>query len=91
VAPPDAVAATTLDRRVGMPRRIVTILEGERTRCSTPRWRTVQFLLENAVFLLIGLLMKSLLEDVADSDLSTGRIVLICVAVLLATILARVV
>ena len=173
VAPPDAVAATTVARRVGMPRRIVTILEGEslvndatalvalsaavtaltasvtvgsvdgwrlrrgggrrgargpggrrgcsrasgcasRTRCSTRRcrssprssrscrprrstppacwpwwspaccwatrrprssrrprawpsstnWRTVQFLLENAVFLLIGLQIKTLLQDV---------------------------
>ena len=198
VAPPDAVAATTVARRVGMPRRIVTILEGEsllndatalvavtaavaaitesvtvasvawdfvvavaggalvglavtwvlariRRRIEDPvldttlsfvapfvaflpaeaigasgvlavvvtglllghkaptlqsassrlseqiNWRTVQFLLENAVFLLIGLQMKGLLEDVADSDLSTGRIVLICLAVLLATILVRIV
>ena len=29
VAPPDAVAATSIARRVGMPRRLVTILEGE--------------------------------------------------------------
>src|SRR5262245_57474435 len=29
VAPPDAVAATAVARRVGMPRRIITILEGE--------------------------------------------------------------
>lgn len=29
VAPPDAVAATAVARKVGMPRRIVTILEGE--------------------------------------------------------------
>ena len=29
VAPPDAVAATTIARRVGLPRRVVTILEGE--------------------------------------------------------------
>ena len=29
VAPPDAVAATSIARRVGMPRRAVTILEGE--------------------------------------------------------------
>lgn len=29
VAPPDAVAATAIARRVGLPRRIVTILEGE--------------------------------------------------------------
>ncbi|WP_344136852.1 Na+/H+ antiporter [Luedemannella flava] len=29
VAPPDAIAATAVARRIGMPRRIVTILEGE--------------------------------------------------------------
>ncbi len=29
VAPPDAVAATAVARRIGMPRRIVTVLEGE--------------------------------------------------------------
>ncbi len=29
VAPPDAVAATSIARRVGLPRRLVTILEGE--------------------------------------------------------------
>jgi monovalent cation/hydrogen antiporter len=29
VAPPDAVAATSVARRVGLPRRVVTVLEGE--------------------------------------------------------------
>ncbi len=29
VAPPDAIAATALARRIGLPRRLVTILEGE--------------------------------------------------------------
>jgi len=29
VAPPDAIAATALARRIGLPRRVVTILEGE--------------------------------------------------------------
>lgn len=29
VAPPDAVAATTIARRIGLPRRVVTVLEGE--------------------------------------------------------------
>ena len=29
VAPPDAVAATAIFQRLGVPRRIVTILEGE--------------------------------------------------------------
>ena len=54
-------------------------------------WRTVQFLLENVVFPLIGLQLKGLLQDVRDTDLSVGRIVLICAAVLLTTILVRVV
>lgn len=53
-------------------------------------WRTVQFLLENAVFLLIGLQIKPILEDVGDSDLGAGRIALVCAAVLAATILVRV-
>ena len=197
VAPPDAVAATTIARRVGMPRRIVTILEGEslvndapalvalsaaipaipgsvtawsvagdfalaagggeavglaatwllariRRRIEDPvldttlsftapfvaflpaeaihasgvlavvvtglllghkaptlqsaasrvaegtNWRTVQFLLENAVFLLIGLQVKTLIEDAADTDLSGGSVALICGVVLVATILTRV-
>jgi CPA1 family monovalent cation:H+ antiporter len=29
VAPPDAIAATAVARRIGLPRRVVTILEGE--------------------------------------------------------------
>lgn len=29
VAPPDAVAATAIGRRIGLPRRVVTVLEGE--------------------------------------------------------------
>ena len=197
VAPPDAVAATAVARRIGMPRRITTVLEGEslvndatalvaltaaisaitatvtplevtwdfvvaaggglliglaatwllatvRRRITDPvldttlsftapyvaflpaeaigasgvlavvvtglllghkaptlqsaasrlaestNWRTVQFMLENAVFLLIGLQIRPILEDVADSDLGAGRIALICAAVLLATILVRV-
>ena len=52
-------------------------------------WRTVQFMLENAVFLLIGLQIRPILEDVGDSDLGAGRIALICAVVLLATILVR--
>ena len=196
VAPPDAVAATAIARRVGMPRRIVTILEGEslvndatalvalsaaitaitgsvtawsvagdflvaaaggvlvglgaywllariRRHIEDPvldttlsftapfvaflpaeaihasgvlavvvtglllshraptlqsaasrvaegtNWRTVQFLLENAVFLLIGLQVRTLVQDGADAGLSTGRVALICGVVLLATLLAR--
>ena len=38
----------------------------------TTNWRTVQFMLENAVFLLIGLQIQPILEDVADTDLPPG-------------------
>ncbi len=200
VAPPDAVAATTIARRVGMPRRIVAILEGEslvndatalvslrtaaaavtatatvtvwsvgvdfalaagggiavggvvalllgaaRKRVQDPvldttlslaapfisylpaeaihssgviavvvtglllghkspvlqsaasrlseqtNWRTVQFLLENAVFLLIGLQVADILQNARDDGFSTARLVVICLVVLVATVLARVV
>jgi len=198
VAPPDAVAATTVARRVGMPRRIVTILEGESlvndatalvalntaiaalTSSISPwevgwdfvraagggllvglvaatvlafirrfiddpvldttlsfaapyvaflpaqeikasgvlavvvtglilghksvslqsagsrvaeniNWRTVQFVLENVVFLLIGLQIRRLVSDVADQHLAWTQIVGPCLAVLAATILSRVV
>jgi monovalent cation/hydrogen antiporter len=197
VAPPDAVAATTVARRVGMPRRIVTILEGEslvndatalvalntaiaaltasvsawhvgwdfireagggiviglvaalvlafiRKRIDDPlldttlsfaapyiaflpaqeikssgvlavvitglilghkspvlqsarsriaeniNWRTVQFLLENVVFLLIGLQVRNLIRSVSSDSLPWGQVIPICVVVLVITIVARV-
>jgi Na+/H+ antiporter len=52
-------------------------------------WRTVGFLLENAVFLLIGLQASRILGEVADSELTTGRIVAVCLAVLVAVIALR--
>ncbi|SDF66720.1 sodium/proton antiporter, CPA1 family [Blastococcus fimeti] len=52
-------------------------------------WRTVAFVLENAVFFVIGLQLPGLLDDAADSDLGTGRIVAVCAAVLATTIVAR--
>lgn len=200
VAPPDAVAATTIARRVGMPRRIVSILEGEslvndatalvslrtaaaavtatatvtvwsvgldfalaagggiavglvvavllgaaRKRVQDPvldttlslvapfiaylpaeaihssgvlavvvtglllghkspvlqsaasrlseqtYWRTVQFLLENAVFLLIGLQVADIVRDAAADDFSTLELALICLAVLVTTVVSRIV
>ena len=38
VAPPDAVAATAVARRIGLPRRIVTILEGESLLNDATAW-----------------------------------------------------
>lgn len=196
VAPPDAVAATAIAKRIGMPRRIVTILEGEsllndatalvafttavaasqhdveavdigrdfviaavggvavgllvfvvvgwvRRRLPEPvldtsvsliapftayvlaeeihasgvlavvvaglalghmapvlqtassriaeslNWATISFLLENAVFLLIGLQARWILDAVGNTELSTATIVSACVATLLAVIALR--
>nr|WP_216652266.1 Na+/H+ antiporter [Nocardioides sp. zg-1308] len=196
VAPPDAVAATAVARRIGLPRRVVTILEGEslfndatalvalrtavaalaggvalaevgvdfvraaggglligigvfllvawlRKRITDPlmdtaisfltpfaafvaaeelhasgvisvvvaglllghkapiiqtaqsriteriTWRTVAFVLENTVFLLIGLQLDWILEDVSESTLPTGRIALVCAATLVTVVVVR--
>jgi Na+/H+ antiporter len=52
-------------------------------------WRTVAFVLENTVFLLIGLQLDWILADVADSTLSVGRIALVCGATLVTVIVVR--
>jgi CPA1 family monovalent cation:H+ antiporter len=54
-------------------------------------WRTVQFLLENVVFLLIGLQVRTLLERVRSDALGWATIAWVCLAILAATILARIV
>ena len=194
VAPPDAVAATTIGRRIGLPRRIVTILEGEsllndaaalvalRTALAvsiawygvlghflveaggglavglavffvigfvrkhvtdplldsglsflTPflayvaanafggsgllavvvaglllghqspvlqtaqsriaerlNWASIRYLLESAVFLLIGLQARWIIADVAHGDLGWGRVALVCAATLVAVVVLRI-
>jgi monovalent cation/hydrogen antiporter len=93
VAPPDAVAATAIGRRIGLPRRIVTILEGEsllndatalvalRTAlAATVAWQQLTFdflvtaaggvLVGLAVFAVVGKVRKHLHEPVLDSGLS---------------------
>jgi CPA1 family monovalent cation:H+ antiporter len=52
-------------------------------------WRTIAFVLENAVFLLIGLQAWWIVEGAADSDLGAGRIVALCAGVLAAVIVLR--
>jgi CPA1 family monovalent cation:H+ antiporter len=197
VAPPDAVAATAVARRVGMPRRVVSILEGEslvndatalvalksasaavtvtvtvwavlfhfalavvggvgaglavafvvaklRRRIDDPvpdtalslvspfiayllaerieasgvlavvvtglvlghrshllqsgasrlaeasNWRTIQFLLENSVFLIIGLQMPIIVRS-ATAEMAVGELVLVCAVVLAVVLLSRLV
>jgi CPA1 family monovalent cation:H+ antiporter len=198
VAPPDAVAATTIGRRIGLPRRIVTILEGEslfndatalvtlrtaiaagagaveawrvgadflvasiggaaigfvvfvivarmRRHVTDPildtaisfvvpfatyivseelhssgvvsvvvtglllghkapiiqtaqsriaermNWRTIAYVLESTVFLLIGLQAQWILQDVEDGGTSAGRVVTVCGLTLVAVIVLRLV
>jgi monovalent cation/hydrogen antiporter len=198
VAPPDAVAATAIGRRIGLPRRVVTILEGEslfndatalvalrtavaagvggfalwrvgvdfliaslggaaigvavfyvvarlRRRVTDPvldtaisfvvpfatyvvseelhssgvvsvvvaglllghkapilqtaqsrvaermNWRTIAYLLENTVFMLIGLQAGWIIGDVRDSGLSAARVIVICTTTLVAVIVLRMV
>jgi NhaP-type Na+/H+ or K+/H+ antiporter len=54
-------------------------------------WRTVQFVPENLVFLLIGLQLRGLVEQAHRSSLGAGRILLLCLAVTATVILVRVV
>ncbi|GAA4814211.1 cation:proton antiporter [Nocardioides caeni] len=196
VAPPDAVAATAIGRRIGLPRRIVTILEGEsllndatalvalrtaiaalgatvaatevgldflvaagggvavggltflvvgfvRKRVTDPlldtaislvvpfasyvlaeeihasgvvavviaglllghvapvlqtapsriaertNWRTIAYLLENTVFLLIGLQADWLLGEVGDSSIDVATLLTLCAATLVAVVVLR--
>ena len=198
VAPPDAVAATAIGRRIGLPRRVVTILEGEsllndatalvalrtaivaaggavtvldvgveflvaagggllvglvvlvvvawvRKQVTDPvldfsvslvtpfaayvaaeaihasgvlavvvaglllghkapviqsassriaerlNWRTISFLLENLVFLLIGLQARSIIDQVAESGPAASVVLLACTAALATVILTRLV
>jgi len=52
-------------------------------------WRTLAFMLENTVFLLIGLQARWLVDDVRASTLPTGTIVGVCLATLAAVVVLR--
>lgn len=66
------------------------LLSGPSRLASRLNWRTIQFLLENLVFLLIGLQLRRILAEVADSDLSGLAIAGICGCVLAVTIVSRI-
>ncbi|MFC0437514.1 Na+/H+ antiporter [Kutzneria buriramensis] len=67
------------------------VLSGSARTASRHNWQTVQYLLENSVFLLIGLQLRRILTEVGRSGLSVGMLTLICAAVLAATIVTRLV
>ncbi len=66
------------------------IIQSAKSRISErTNWRTFQFLLENTVFLLIGLQTRWILDDLAESPLPAWLIAASTVAVFLATVLLR--
>lgn len=67
-----------------------TVLQSARARLfERGNWSTIQFLLENAVFLLIGLQVRTVLEGVGESELSPARIAAVTVAAVAVVILVR--
>jgi CPA1 family monovalent cation:H+ antiporter len=66
------------------------ILSGSARLASRHNWQTIQFLLENLVFLLIGLQVRQIISEVAATDMSFWLVLGICAAVLGATMLTRV-
>jgi monovalent cation/hydrogen antiporter len=66
------------------------VLQSAASRISErTNWRTVEFLLENTVFLLIGLQARWILEDLSHSTLPADEIVLATVGVFAALVLLR--
>ncbi|MFL6119791.1 Na+/H+ antiporter [Actinophytocola sp.] len=66
------------------------ILSGSARIASQHNWQTIQFLLENMVFLLIGLQLRWIVQAVVDSGVSVAMVIGICLAVLVTTILSRI-
>jgi len=52
-------------------------------------WQTVAFVLENAVFLLLGLQVRTILGGIAESELGLGTIAGLCAAGLVTVMLVR--
>ncbi|MCW2839160.1 MAG: Na+/H+ antiporter [Aeromicrobium sp.] len=53
-------------------------------------WATISYVLENAVFLLIGLQIRDIVNDLDQSNLSAARITAACAAVLASVIVLRI-
>ncbi|TXL61492.1 Na+/H+ antiporter [Aeromicrobium terrae] len=52
-------------------------------------WSTISFVLENSVFLLIGLQIRAIVSDLGEDDLSVGRVIAASIAVLVGVIVLR--
>ncbi|PPF43517.1 peptidase [Pseudoclavibacter sp. AY1F1] len=83
VSPPDAVAATSIGKRLGLPSKLVTVLEGE----GLVNDATALVLLRSAVAAIAG--SFSFVEIVGDFAFAVFAAIIIGVAVGLATVWAR--
>ncbi len=54
-------------------------------------WRSIAFLLESGVFLLIGLQARAIIDNAFGGDVSSGRVVAVCSLTLVAVIVLRLV
>ena len=54
-------------------------------------WRSVAFLLESAVFLLIGLQARTIIGDAFGGEVTAARIALVCAATLVGVVVLRIV
>jgi CPA1 family monovalent cation:H+ antiporter len=67
------------------------IQSGQSRLSERVNWATIQFVLENTVFLLIGLQVRRIIDDISHSELSAGRIAAFCLGVLAGVIVLRLV
>lgn len=71
--------------------RAPVVQSAEARVAETVNWRTIRFLLENGVFLLIGLSVPAVLEGAARAGIGTGRAVLTALLVVGAVVVSRLV
>ena len=69
--------------------RSPTVQSAEARIAERLNWRTIQFLLENAVFLFIGLNLSTVVEGAAHDGPGLWPTVLICLGILVALVVAR--
>src|SRR2546429_140326 len=95
VSPPDAVAATAILSRLNMPRRIVTVLEGESLvndasglvlyKLAVAVWNILVFMLNSLIFILIGLQLSGIvarLQGYTGRDLAAYALAISMIAIL---------
>ena len=69
--------------------RAPTVASAEARVAERVNWKTIQFLLENAVFLFIGLNLRGILEGAIETGPGVWQTVLICAGILLTLVASR--